>query len=252
MKRQIMQVLVLMIMACFALAACSAKNKTIRVGTDATWAPFEVFNESTQQFEGFDIDLMNAIAEKTTLKIEYVNVPFDALLAGMAQCQYDAAISSMTITQERAQDMLFTDPYFSAGQLIIIRNDNTDITGKDTLVGKNVGVQINTTGASEAAAIAGVNVKIYDAIDLAFADLVNQQLDAVIVDDALAQGYISSNSGKIKAAGEPITNEEYGIAVCKNNPDLLEKLNAGLDQLDNDGFLDQLVEKWFMNNGTSE
>lgn len=95
------------------------------VATDATWPPFESINEQTKEIEGFDIDLFNAVAEKAGMDIEYVNVAFDPLLAGIAQCQYDVVILAMTITEERSQKMLFSDPYFEAGQVVAVRADNS-------------------------------------------------------------------------------------------------------------------------------
>lgn len=130
------------------LPSCNSTPTTIRVATDATWPPFESVNEQTKEIEGFDIALFKAIAAKENLDVEFVNVGWDALLAGMAQGTYDAAISSITITEDRAKDMLFSDPYYAAGQLVVVRKDNTTITGKDTLTG-TVGAQIGTTGAME-------------------------------------------------------------------------------------------------------
>jgi len=94
--------------------SCTAKPTAYKVATDATWPPFESVNEQTKKIEGFDIDLMDAIAQKEGLQIEYVNVGFDPLLAGVASEQYDAAISSITITEDRKKDMLFLRPVFSS------------------------------------------------------------------------------------------------------------------------------------------
>jgi polar amino acid transport system substrate-binding protein len=218
--------------------------ETVRVATDATWPPFEMVDETSKEIIGFDIDLMNAIAEKENLTIEFVNVGFDPLLAGMAQCQYDAAISAMTITEERKQSMLFSNPYFAAGQVVTVRADETAITGKDSLSGKSVGAQIGTTGAIEGAKIAGATVKTYDTVDLAFQDLMNGQVDAVIADNPLALGFIGQNSDRLKTAGEVFTAEDYGIAVCNQNQELLEKINRGLAAVEQDGLIEELTTKW--------
>jgi polar amino acid transport system substrate-binding protein len=94
------------------MVACGGTSDKYQVATDATWPPFEVVDETTKEIIGFDIDLMEAIAERGGFEVEFVNVGWDPLLAGMAQCQYDAAISAMTITEERKQSFLFSDPYF--------------------------------------------------------------------------------------------------------------------------------------------
>lgn len=227
-----------------ATAAPAGEMMTVRVATDATWPPFESVDEATKEMVGFDIDLMNAIAAAANLEVEYNNVPWDSLLAGMAQCQYDASISAMTITPERAEQFAFSDPYFAAGQIVTVRTDNTDITGRDTLSGKTIGVQLGTTGDIQAQTIEGANVKNYDDIGLAFQDLLNGQIDAVIADNPLALGYVGQNVDQLKTVGDVFTDESYGIAVCKDNTELLERINAGLAAVQADGTIDELTEKW--------
>ena len=228
------------------LPGCAQETAKVRVATDATWPPFEYVSEQTKAIEGFDIDLFKAIAEKEGVEVEFINVAWDPLLAGIAQCQYDAAISSITITEERAKEMLFSDPYFEAGQLVTVRKDNTDITDKDALGGKVVGAQIGTTGSFEVEKIEGATLKTYDDIGLAFQDLINGQIDAVIADSPLTLGYVGKNPDKLKTAGEVFTSEFYGIAVCKTKPDLLAKINSGLKAVKAEGLIEELIEKWLV------
>ncbi|MDH5365218.1 MAG: basic amino acid ABC transporter substrate-binding protein [Dehalococcoidia bacterium] len=228
------------------LPGCAQETAKVRVATDATWPPFEYVDEQTKAIEGFDIDLFKAIAEKEGVEVEFINVAWDPLLAGIAQCQYDAAISSVTITEERAKEMLFSDPYFEAGQLVTVRKDNTDITDKDALGGKVVGAQIGTTGSFEVEKIEGATLKTYDDIGLAFQDLINGQIDAVIADSPLTLGYVGKNPDKLKTAGEVFTSEFYGIAVCKTKPDLLAKINSGLKAVKAEGLIEELIEKWLV------
>jgi len=226
------------------LSGCAQKTAKIVVATDATWPPFESVNEQTKEIEGFDIDLMTAIAEEAGLEIEFMNVAWDPLLAGIAQCQYDMAISAMTITEERKKQFLFSDPYFEAGQIVTVRLDNTDIPDKDALSGKVVGAQIGTTGSFEVEKIEGATLKTYDDIGLAYQDLINGQIDAVIADNPLALGYVGEYPDKLKAVGEVFTEENYGIAICKTKEDLLAKVNAGLKAVKEEGLIEELVEKW--------
>lgn len=254
MKRLSPQILFVLLIASLVLAACAAPTapagdsgrQRIRVATDATWYPFEFIDEQTREIVGFDIDLMKAIAEKENLDVEFLNVSWDPLLAGVAQCQYDASISAMTITEERAESMAFSDPYFAAGQQIVVRQDDSSINGIDDLQGKTVGAQLGTTGAIELETMQGVTLRTYDEVGLAFQALLNGQIDAVVADDALATGYIGQNPDRIKAAGEPFTAENYGIAVCKTNTELLAKLNRGLAAVKAEGLIDELVERWLM------
>lgn len=244
MKKLLWLVLVGLLMVSLALGGCTKEATKIRVATDATWPPFESVNEQTKEIEGFDIDLMKAIAEKANLDVEFINVTWDPLLAGMAQGTYDASISSISITADRQKVMLFSNPYFAAGQLIAVRIDNTTIKGKTDLSGKKVGVQLGTTGNIEVNNITGATAKPYDDIGLAFQDLMNGQIDAVVADNPLVLSYVGKNSTKLKTAGEVFSAENYGIAVAKGKEDLLKKINDGLKKVLAEGIIETLSKKW--------
>jgi ABC-type amino acid transport substrate-binding protein len=121
---------------------------------------------------------------------------------------------------------------------------DTVITGKDDLVGKKIGAQLGTTGAIEASKIQNAEVKTYDSYDLAFLDLANGQIDAVIADYPTALGFVERNSDKLMVVGQVFTDESYGIAVCRDSADLLGQINAGLAAVKADGTLEKLEEKW--------
>ncbi len=237
---------VLVLLSSVLLSACQASAKKVRVVMDATWPPFETLDETTKLPVGFDVDLINAIASKEGMQVEIVNVPFDSALTGLSQCQYDAAISAITITDERKKSMLFSDAYFAAGQIVTVNINNTDIKSKDDLSGKKVGAMLGTTGAIEAEKIPNVKYSAYDTIDQAFLDVMNGQIDAVIADNPLAIGFVGKNPTKIKAVGSVFTDENYGVAVCNKQPDLLAKINKGLAAVKADGEIDQLVKKWLV------
>lgn len=244
MKRALLLTLAVVTILAVALTGCAAKQNVVTVATDATWPPFEMVNEQTKKLEGFDIDLMEAIAKEAGFEIKWVNVGWDSLLAGMATGQYDAAISVMTITDERKEKWLFSDPYYNAGQLIAVRVDNKDITKPADLKGKKVGAQIDTTGAIEVEKIQGATLKEYDDVGQAFLDLMNGQIDAVVADSPLVYGYVAKNASKIKTVGEPFTDEYYGIAVKKGATDLQAKINKGLKAVKDKGLIEQLDAKW--------
>jgi polar amino acid transport system substrate-binding protein len=246
MRRNMFTVVSILMLLSLLLGACQSGAKKVRVASDATWPPFESVDENTKEIVGLDIDLMNAIAKKSGFEVEIVNVPFDSLLAGISQCQYDAAISAITITEDRKKSMSFSDPYFAAGQVVTVNIDNTDINSKDDLVGKKVSAQIGTTGEIEAQKIQDVTYKGYDSVELAFLDVMNHQMDAVIADNPLAVGYVGKNSTKLKIVGAAFTDENYGIAVCNKNADLLKKINAGLAAVKAEGLIEQLTTKWLV------
>lgn len=250
MKRLFLIVLAGLTLLSLVLAGCGKETQVVRVATDAAWPPFEYVDEETKEIVGFDIDLMKEIAKAGGFEVEFINVSWDPLLAGMAQCTYDASISAMTITEERKQSFNFSEPYFAAGQVVTVRLDNTDITSKDTLAGKTIGAQIGTTGAIYVTDnLPDATLKTYDDVGLAFQDLMNGQIDAVIADNPLALGYVGANPEKLKTVGDVFTDENYGIAVCKTNTELLDMINQGLADVIEKGLVDELQVKWLGSSG---
>jgi polar amino acid transport system substrate-binding protein len=243
-KVSLFVVSVLLITAVLLSACTSGGTTKVRVASDATWPPFEMVDETTKELIGFDIEMVNAIAAEAGLEVEFVNVGFDPLLAGISQCQYDAAVSAITITADRSANMLFSDPYLNAGQIVTVKIDNTTINSKDDLSGKTVGAQIGTTGAIEVEGIAGATLTTFDTVDLAYLALQNGQIDAVVADSPTAAGFVAQNADKLKMVGSVFTDENYGIAVCKTNTELLAKINAGLAAIKANGTFDALLAKY--------
>ena len=244
MKQKVLLTIVA-VLALGLLASCAKSSDALVVATDAAFPPFEMIDEESKEIVGFDIDLMNAIAEKAGLDIVFQNVAWDPLLAGMADCQYDMAISGMTITPERAEQFSFSDPYINAGQIVVVQSDNETISGPEDLVGLTVGAQIGTTGAMEIEAIADTTLKIYDTYELAFLDLANGQVDAVVADYPTAVAFVSNNAANLKVVGEVFTDEGYGVAFCLGNTELIDQVNAAIAELQAEGYIDELVTKWY-------
>jgi polar amino acid transport system substrate-binding protein len=231
-------------LAIVLLCSCQANARKIRVVIDPIWPPFETLDENTGQPVGFDLDLMNAIAQKENLQIEYVIASFDSVMDGVSQCQFDAAISAITITDKLKNSLLFSAPYFAAGQIVTVNIHAMDIKGKDDLSGKRIGALSGTAGAIEAKKIPNGEYSAYDTIDQAFLDLMNGHIDAVISDHLTALRSVGESSTALKTVGPVFTDENYAVAVCNQQPDLLAKINAGLAAVKSDGELDRLVKKW--------
>ena len=217
---------------------------SVFVGTDATFPPFEMVDETTKEYIGFDMDLIRAIAIEAGLDIVIESKPFDIVLSDLELCKIDMAIAAITITEERKTKFLFSEPYVDAGQIITVKAGNTSITGKADLNGKIIGAQLGTTGEIEAKAIEGVEYKPYDTYDLAFLDLINGQIDAVIADNPTALGFIEMNPGKLMTVGEVFTSEFYGIAICKDRQDLLDIINPALNAVIESGYVEELAAKY--------
>lgn len=223
--------------------AAPAPEKVLKVGSDIAYAPFE-FMDDKQNPVGFDIDLMNAIAKDMGYKAQFETSPFDGLNLSLASGKYDAVISAMTITPERAKVVLFSDKYFLATQYIAVKKGSSIKTAAD-LKGKRVGVQASTTG-QYAMEDMGVTTKKYDTTPDALTDLVNGGLDAVVADSPVILYFISKqpNANVVALQGD-FPKEYYGIAMKLDNKDLAAKINGSLKKLIDNGEYATMYKKWF-------
>jgi len=226
------------------LAACGGGKDAARilVATEAAYPPFESKTEDGT-IVGFDVDLVRAAAREAGLEAEFLDQGFDGMLPGLAQGRYDAAVSAITITEERAKVVDFTDPYFEAGQVVAVRADDASIRGLEDLRGRTIAVQRNTTGHLAAEKVEGATVKHFDSVEPAFLELLARRADAVINDLAPTLLYAKEHPG-LRIAGKPFTEEKYGIAVRRGNGALLAKLNEGLRKVRASGEYDRLKAKW--------
>lgn len=219
------------------------RDRVLRVGTDATYPPFETVDASgSGKVVGFDADLMRAIGEHLGVEVEFLVVPFDGILATLDAGKFDAVISALTITEERAREVLFSEPYHAAGQSICVRADS-DVGGKEDLVGRSVGVQLGTTGERIAGTLHAASVVSFDAIGAAFLDLRMGRVDAVIADTPTA-ALFSGKYPEVRTVGEPITRESYGIALRKKDTALKKEIDGALRRLDETGDLRALRSRW--------
>jgi polar amino acid transport system substrate-binding protein len=248
-KRIVLALLILSVLAGGVFAGGKkeeAETLHLVVATDATWPPMEMVNES-KQIVGFDIDLLNAAAEAEGFTVEFRNTAWEGIFAGLAAGEFDAVISSVTITDERKQTMDFSEPYINAGQVLVVRGDLQGVTKLQDLQGQSAGAQIGTTGAMEIEKVTGVTLRTYDEIGLAFEDLANGRIAGVVADTPVAADFALQNpnyKGNLKIVGEPFTEEYYGIAVQKGDTQTLEAINRGLKKILNTPAYDQIVDKW--------
>ena len=245
--KKIVAVLLILLSATALFAAGQQENDNkIVIGSDCTWPPMEFITED-KEIVGFDIDMLYAMAEAGGFEIEVQNTAWDGIFAGLANGNYDAVCSSVTITEERQKTMDFTSPYINAGQVVIVAKDTNGVATLADLKGKKVGAQIGTTGAIAVSEAGGITLKNYDELGLAVEDLANGNLDAVVGDSPIAADYVLGNDNyksKLKIVGEPFTDEFYGIAVKKGNKEVLDKLNSALEAVIASGKRDELVNKW--------
>lgn len=219
------------------------RTGVLRVGTDATYPPFETIDPASGGLVGFDIDLVRALAERLSARAEFVIVPFDGIVPGLKSGHYDLVVSAMTITAERARQVRFTRPYTVAGQSIVVRRAAATLRSAADLAGKRIGCQLATTGEMEAKKVPGARVVSFDAIGSAFRDLENGNLDAAIADTPTARIFLRDHPA-LELAGQPLTREEFGMAARLEDQALVEALDRGLEALRATGEMRALESRW--------
>jgi len=216
----------------------------IVVASNVAYPPFEFAPRTGPK--GFDIDLMNEVAERTGLEVEYRNVQFDSLLRGLTSDLFDAVISGMTITADRRQQVDFSDPYYNVDEALVVRS-GSEIESTGDLEDKVIGVQNGTSGMSEAAEILNAGdvkeVQPFVTIGEAYAALEREAVDGVIYDLPAAQEKVDESEGALELVEVIPTGSQYGIAFPKESP-LIEPVNQALAEIKEDGTYEELYKKW--------
>lgn len=216
----------------------------LNVGTNAEFPPFEYVDDNGEP-DGFDIALIKAIGEKMGVEVQVDNMEFASLVSSIGS-KIDVSIAGMTVTEERQNTVDFSDPYYEAVQYVVAPAD-TAIAAADDLKGKNIGVQLGTTGDFIAEEIEDATVSEYNKAVDAVNDLINGRLDCVIIDKNPALVFQSKFAGEITAIdGDQFgfEVENYAIALPKGDADLAEQINTALKELKDDGTFDALVAEY--------
>ena len=230
-----------------AASADAAALTTVNAGkltmsTNAAFPPYEMTTD-TGDFEGIDIEVAGAIAEKLGLELQVDDMDFDAALLAAQNGKSDMVMAGVTVTDERLKVMDFSDTYAEGIQSIIVPEDS-DIATADDLSGKAIGTQRGTTGYIYCTDDFGEeNVIAYDDGLTAVQALNNGQVDAVVIDNAPAQEFVAANPG-LKILDTAYAQEDYAIGVAKGNTQLLDAINGALEELQADGTLQAIVDKY--------
>jgi polar amino acid transport system substrate-binding protein len=215
---------------------------TLTVGTDTPFPPFEI--GQPPNISGYDIDVLNAVAEELGLTPEYTDTSFDTIFRDVAAGQYDIAAAASTITPGRQKTVNFSDPYYEAQQALLVP-EGSDIASVDDLSGAIVGAQDGTTGEVYANDETDASeVRGFPEGPDAVAALVSGQVDAVIIDQPVAADAVEK-AGGVEIAEEIATNELYGYAMSKENAGLLDAVNGALQTLKDDGAITDLYQQYF-------
>jgi len=221
------------------------KRGEIIIGTDATYPPMESLDKQGN-FSGMDVDVAQEIASDLGVKAKFKNIIWEEIFDAAKNGEVDMIISSITITKERTEILAFSDPYFNAGQVIVITTDKRGIINEPKdLKEYRVGVQAGTTSEEEVLKYVAnpSSVNAYENYDLAKKDLLEGKIDAIVIDYPAAIGMIAEEKG-LQIAGEIFTQEFYGIAIQKYQPELLSQINKSIRRLKQEGELKRIEEKW--------
>jgi polar amino acid transport system substrate-binding protein len=219
------------------------------VGSDVTYPPFEYMEAGKPT--GFDVDIARAIAKELGVQLDYQNTAWDGIFAALKSGKFDMLLSGITITDERKKsfDLAFSKSYFDSGQGVAVKKGGKPVRGDKDLVGRVVGVQINTTGQETAQKLQGLKeIRKYETLPEALADLAIGRVDAVVADyPVLLYNAAQGKDKKYEVAeglivGEP---EELGIPVRASEKDLLDVVNKVIDDLKKSGEYARLTQKWF-------
>ena len=219
----------------------------IKMGVSADFPPFESYADDAVTFVGFDIDLMQEICNRLGMELQIQDMNFDAIVAAVQTGKLDVGVSGITITDERKESVAFSDPYFVASQSILVQKDSPITSYEDLVNGDyTAGVQLGTTGDIMASEKITGRVSQYEKYGDALAALLAGKNDCMVLDTGVADAFAAANDLVVVGTfGEATDSENYGIAIAKENTELLEKVNGALAEMKEDGFIDELTAKYF-------
>ena len=242
------------------LMSCGSEDNTLTMATNASFPPYEYMESG--EVVGIDAEIAAKIAEKIGMELEIIDTEFDSIIAGVQSGKYDMGMAGMTVTEDRLKSVNFSSTYAKGVQVVIVKEDfeyasyedfytGYDDEGNPTGVidGIKIGVQQGTTGdiyASSAPEDWGFGedkITRYKTGADAVQALVAGKIDCVIIDNEPAKNYVEANEG-LKILDTSYTEEDYAIAIAKDNEELLNKINDALAELTEEGVIDEIIEKY--------
>lgn len=219
------------------------------VGIMGTYAPYNFLNEN-KEYDGFDVDIAKELAERIGVEAEFVAQDFSGLIPGLQKDKFDILVSQVTITEERQQQIDFTQPYITNQVKVIVKEDNNDIQSVEDFKGKKIGVGLGTNDETYLRTklmpeVGDFTINTYDDVITTLKDLDAGRIDATINNVYALKPVIEQNGYAIKAVGEPIKSDKAGVAVKKGNTELVEALNTALQEMKEDGTYEEIFVKWF-------
>ena len=218
----------------------TAQEGKLIMATNAEFPPYEFYEGD--EIVGIDAEIAAAVAEELGLELQIEDMAFDSIIAAVQSGKADFGAAGMTVTEDRLASVDFSDTYAEAKQVIIVK-EGSEVKSADDLAGKTVGVQLGTTGDILADEIEDGTVERYNKGAEAVMALVQDKIDAVIIDNEPAKVFVAENEGLV-TIDDAYEKEEYAIALDKGNTELLEKINASIKNLKDSGKLQEIIDSY--------
>lgn len=247
MKQQLNKAALLTSLALGLSLSSAVSAETLDVVTDPSFVPFEMMDQDSGEMVGFDIDIINEVADRAGFEIDLNTMDFNGIIPAVQTGNVDIAIAGITITDERAEIVDFSDPYYDSGLRIMVGADNDEVETVEDLAGKRIGTKIGSTSYDYLEKNLGDEAEItpYPGSSDMYMALLGGSVDAVFY-DAPNVGYFSKTrgEGRAKVVGPLYEGQQYGIVLVKGS-DWVEPVNEALASMREDGTYDEIHEKWF-------
>lgn len=246
------------ILICLVISGCSRSDDSwprivesgvLRIGLDPTFPPFE--STGDDGLSGFDVDLAEALAAELGLQAEFVHFGYDGLYDALGTMQVDVLASALVIVPGRMRDFAYSEPYFNAGEVLIVSADEEAFFEMQDLDGSLLAVELGALGHVEAIEwakrLSDLTILTFESAGAALEAVQAGQADAALVDAVSGRSFIAgqtSDSGALRRLSEPVTVEPFALVVRSDDQELLRNLNAGLEVLKESGRLDEIVHRW--------
>ena len=245
--KKIVTLMMVMLLAVSMLCGCgkkggmTVKEGTLTMATNAYFPPYEYYEGS--EVVGIDAEIAKAVADKLGLELVIEDMEFDSIITAVSAGKADIGLAGMTVTEERLKNINFSNSYAQGVQVVIVKQ-GSDIQSIDDITGKMIGVQLATTGDIYATDDFGAeNVTEFNKGNDAIMALLSDKVDCVIIDNEPAKSYVKSNEG-LKILDTEYVEEEYAICFAKDNTELLQKVNASLAKLTENGTIQKIIDKY--------
>lgn len=243
--KKVSKVLVLIMVAAFAMsmfAGCGSKKEKLVMATNAAFPPYEYVEGDS--FAGIDVEIAKAIAAELGMELQIEDVEFGSIVAGVQSGKYSMGMAGMTVTEERKQSVNFSITYAKGVQSVIVAENSAIKTVDDITSANKIGVQQDTTGDIYATDDYGEAAVVrYKTGADAVQALKTGKVDCVIIDNEPAKSYVAATSG-LTILDTAYCEEDYAICVNKNNTELLNKIDAALTKLKENGTIDKIISKY--------